>query len=307
MARKIEKIDTFSRRVAYGKPALCLSLPFLAVGGYFALAGFGALPLPGKLHAPRAGIGFFGVAFALAGLMLLVASVRGLRLRRRAERMRLLHENEPWVADYDWDPEGASDRALGRWVYPLFGLAFLALFLVPFHWWAFFSRQGPWPVKIITGIFDLILVLAACTVLYRLAQYLKFGTSRLRFARFPFHPGERLQVVFAPNRFEVLDLTLRYVEERFESRGSGRNRSVQLVCYEHERIEQRLEAAPGCAEVEITFDLPDDPALVDSLGGPPLRYWELVIEASLPGVDFRTSFPLPVYAARRPVSETCPV
>ena len=50
------------------------------------------------------------------------------------------------------------------------------------------------------------------------------------------------------------------------------------------------------AEVPISFDLPADPELANRLGEAPVRYWELVVEAEEPGVDFATSFVLPVYA-----------
>ena len=37
---------------------------------------------------------------------------------------------------------------------------FLGVFLVPFHWWAWFSDHGPLLVKIITSIFEAVLLFA---------------------------------------------------------------------------------------------------------------------------------------------------
>ena len=48
--RKISKVDTRSQATAYGGSAVILATPFVLIGAYFALAGFGFLPLPGVLH-----------------------------------------------------------------------------------------------------------------------------------------------------------------------------------------------------------------------------------------------------------------
>ena len=55
-------------------------------------------------------------------------------------------------------------------------------------------------------------------------------------------------------------------------------------------------------EVAIAFDLPDEPLWANRLGELPIRYWELAVDAEAPGVDFATSFVLPVYAARVPAA-----
>ncbi len=108
--------------------------------------------------------------------------------------------------------------------------------------------------------------------------------------------GERLEVGFAPHRHAELRVTLRFVEERFEQRGSGSNRSVQHVCYELFRQEQRLTSLPTSSEAPIAFELPDRPEWVTGLSEQPLRYWELVVDSEVPGVDFHAEFPLPVYS-----------
>ena len=291
---RLHKNETLSQRVAYGKGALLLSLPFIVIGGIFAAIGFGGVELKGA-NAPMWVIGAFGLAFLLAGLILFT---HALRSSRAAARRRALADAPLWERDFPWNPEGTKDRALARVGNAFLGSVFLAVFLVPFNWWAFLSGKGPLPVEIFVGLFDLILLFVLGNAFYLLAQFAKYGHSRLGFERFPFLLGDRLGVVFLPNRFAEIRFTLRYVEERYETSGHGKNRSTSLVCYELYRAEQTVEPGALEAEVKVAFDLPDEPEWGNRLCETPIRYWELAVDAEAPGVDFATAFVLPVYAAR---------
>ena len=231
--KRISKSDTRSQATAYRGTAVLMAVPFVLVGAFIALGGFGFVPLPGKANAPLWVIGFAGLAFFLIGSILLIHGVRGVLNQRRMASAGMRRLSEPWHADYPWDPRGIRDRAGGRLVGTVTFPIFLVVFLAPFHWWAFMSEAGPWMVKIIVVFFDLILVLVIGKAIYLLGRYFKFGHSRLSFRRFPFRPGDRLLVAFSGTPLERLKATLRFVEERFESSGSGRNRSSQLASYEH--------------------------------------------------------------------------
>lgn len=293
--RSISKTDTRSQATAYGKPAVFLSLPFLAMGGYFALAGFGVLPLHGKANAPLWVIGFVGLAFFTAGTTLLFHGSRGLFNRRRMRRAGERHFSEPWFVDHPWDPRGIRDQAGRRVLNGLLGLVLIGVLLVPFNWWAFISDAGGWFIGILVGIFDLVWLLIFGATGGHLIRLLRFGHTRLHFRRFPFHPGDRLQVALAGTRLARLKATLRFVEERWETRGSGSNRSTRLVSYEHYDEHKEVAAPSSAPEIEIDFPIPDNGEWTTTLSGKPVRYWELVVESEQPGVDFRTTFPLPIY------------
>lgn len=131
-------------------------------------------------------------------------------------------------------------------------------------------------MTIVVGIFDLCLLLVAGTALYRVAQFLRFGHARLSFRRFPFHPGDSLQVALSGTPPDGLNAT-------------------RLVSYEHFGRQKELVGYAGAPEVEISFEIPDNTEWVTELSGTPVRYWELVVESSRVGIDYRTTFPLPVY------------
>jgi hypothetical protein len=96
-----------------------------------------------------------------------------------------------------------------------------------------------------------------------------------------------------------LKATWRFVEERFETTGTGKNRTTRQVCYAHFSETRALAPGRTSPEVDLSFTLPDEPEWVTDVTGRPVRYWELVVEADVPGVDFHATFPLPVLPAAR--------
>ena len=198
--------------------------------------------------------------------------------------------------------ESSEDRPATRWAASLAASLLLGVFMVPFNWWAW-SGGGPWPVLVFVGLGDLIVFAVLLSFLYRLLQHLKYGRTRLSFAQFPYAPGGRLLVGLSPNRFTQLDVTLRFVTEAFVARGTGRHRSVVHESRAAWAERHTVVANPTQREVELDFALPDQPGWVNRLAADPgIQYWELLVEARRPGIDFRTTFPLPVYDADRSVA-----
>ena len=81
-------------------------------------------------------------------------------------------------------------------------------------------------------------------------------------------------------------------------RGSGKNRSQRVVCYERYK-EERTPAGPrwpASGRMQLEWDLPPDAELTSRLSERPAWYWELVAEAETPGIDYQARFLLPVYA-----------
>lgn len=303
--KKIYKIDSRLQRTSYGWIAFFMAIPFIGMGSFFALAGFGFIHLPSKSNAPLAVFGAMGIAFAVAGLTLMAYAVIGLSEKKKASLNKRRFADSPWMLDYPWDPSGIDDRPAARWVNSLLGTILFSAFLVPFNWWAFFTREGVFMVKLITGFFDIVLVLIFMGFIYRLFQCLKYGSSRLSFARFPYAPGGVLEVGFSPNCLEEIDVTLRYVEEWLEAHGSGRNRTVRRESVSHWSETRRIKPDIRLPEVPIEFKLPENSRWTTNLTADPrVRYWELVVGSKGPGINFRTTFPLPVYDIPDPAKVT---
>jgi len=160
--KRINKTDTRSQATAYGWTALLMALPFIGIGTFFALAGFGVIAMPDGANAPEWIIGFVGLSFAFAGLMLLFSAMRGLWNRRRMHEVAEDPGARPWEVDYRWNQREVRDRAGARVFASFVFLVFLGVFLTPFNWWAFQSDQmgafGGVILKGIVGLFDLMLL-----------------------------------------------------------------------------------------------------------------------------------------------------
>ena len=71
-----------------------------------------------------------------------------------------------------------------------------------------------------------------------------------------------------------------------------------MVCYQlfHEsRTLKGREVAPS-GKLSIEWNLPGDLEFVSTLSERPARFWELEVKADTPGVDYHSSFLLPIYA-----------
>jgi hypothetical protein len=274
-------------------------LPFLLAGLGIVYAAVNEL---GEAHAPWWVVGFAGGAFALVGAFVTGSGVRDL-IRRKAVDRRFDLTEEPWRADFAWDPHRAKDRAARP--FAGFGLAtFLLVFLTPFNYWAWLSPEGVCFVQGIVSLFDVIALAVLGHAFYVLLRCLKYGDGELTYGGIPFTLGQKAHVTFRPPRalrgYEVLRCTLRCVKEAYEVRGSGDSRSQQVVSYAVYEEERDIPASDVGQSLELTFELPGGDSEGDfgpsELSSRPATYWELEIGAETPGIDYKALFLLPVYA-----------
>jgi hypothetical protein len=278
------------------------ALPFVVIGLGVMAMSLGYLPLEGEINGPPQLLTVFGGVFAAAGLGLSWAGIAGMARARAARKRKEEHPLEPWFWDHGWDSRWATHGSLKPAIHAFGFFFFLAAFLSMFHWWAFFSDEGPMVVKIVVVVFDLVALAVLYSAVYQLFQYFKYGQSRLHFARFPFRPGRHIEgglelsrkVSAAPS----ISLTLRYIEEVTETTGSGKNRSSQQVLYCLHEVKQELSASQfdleGRGEIPISIRLPEG-NFANRLIETPRRYWELEVKAETPGIDYDAKFLLPVY------------
>ena len=302
--KRVNSEHAVSRTTIHGWPAVLFGMVFLLAGTAIILVSADVIQAdPSSFHAPRWVVGCAGGIFAISGLWVSLHGADGVWAARRRRRMARLRPEEPWLADHAWSSRGVRSRNTGSFLSHAFGLGFIAFFLVPFHWWAL-SPAGGWFVKIIVGFFDLIMLLVVGQIVRRAIAQLRFGRPELRFGAFPFHPGELLDAeLVCPRgigRFDRLELTLRYIVERYVETGTGDDRRTDVVCESFHTDTVKIEepGSHGAADrMPVTFLLPDD-AEPCVLAERPARFWELQVTATTSGIDFDHRFLVPVY--RRP-------
>lgn len=227
-----------------------------------------------------------------AGLSAVVRGVRGRLRRRGAAVLHARYPGQPWLADHRWERRGGRDEEPAE-VGPALGAAAVtALLLVPFNWGAFWSAGRPLLLQVVTLLFDLAALGVAGKAVRLIARRLRFGVSRLAFARLPFRPGTTAALLLdglSPRaRAHPLRATLRCVEERYQAVG----RTRRTVAVPHEVWRAEAVVAPGARRV--CFAIPAG-VPTTALAARPPRYWELELRAEEPGVDYGARFLVPVY------------
>ena len=239
-----------------------------------------------------------GLSFVVCGLAFLGHGWRGLSRRRRVRRLRVNHPREPWLWEHPWNAFAAFDETRAELRGALAVTSFLALFLLPFNWLAFASGAGDWLFVGVTTLFDALLLLSAGKLVHVAMRLGKYGTTELRFPRFPCRPGEaaEFRLVRTPElaTLGALRATLRCIQERHETTGAGRARHVRVVAWALHESPATGETTPGGEAVVFRFHLPPD-APGSALGERPPRYWELAVGAAAPGVDYEATFLVPIY------------
>jgi hypothetical protein len=276
-------------------------VPFAGAGAFLVLLALGLVgDVDQGRNAPLWVVLPVGVLFAIVGLLLVAHGASGVARRRRTEGFRRKFPGQPWAWDHRWTVGGSTDETGSEIARSLVTGSVVALFLVPFHWVGFVSPDGPVAFAVLSLLFDAVVALVLGRAAYLAIRRARFGWRTLRFARFPFLTGETLEASLdrrgALGDVRALTATLRCVQERYETRGVGRNRAQQVVCYELWSNTRTVEAA-GQASFHFTFPIPPD-AQGTALGERPARYWELdVTSGDVPGVDFAATFLVPVYAS----------
>jgi hypothetical protein len=288
--------------------AFAFGAVFVAVGIAIMLVGMRVIPVnPREVHAPWWVLTVMGAVFALAGLAVWGMAVRQWRSEQRRREAERRHADEPALADYGWDARGFSPPRWSRPALALAGAGGLTLFLSIFNYWAFFA-DGPWVVKAVTILFDLLLVAVWWEAGLRVGRAVKFCGSRIEFARFPYRLGEPVIVRWRPAEGMAQarkgTFTLRGVEEWFEHRGSGKNRSAHLVQEEFWSAAWRVKEARGFTRgevMELRFEPPAALPATQLSAAKPV-FWEFEVKLDLPGLDFEEIYLVPLYGGQRPAA-----
>ena len=299
---EIEEDHKVSRTTFHGWLSILIGLPVNGAAIFLFLIGIGKIKMNAMAsHVSPWELGLGAILF-LVGMALIVHGISGLKRKARMKKGKQTQPNRPWMWDYPWEPLGISENKLKRVFSALGAAAFLIAVMAPATWWVFFSDEAVsfW-AKAMVVVFDIVTLWTCYDFSRKLAQYFKYGNSRLRFISFPFHLGDQLSVMLAdlPREINQLCLDLRFIEEHYEYRGYGQNRSKEIVCYQlfHEaRTLQGRDMASFAGKLSLEWDLPDEPEWTTTLSQRPARFWELEVKAETPGVDYHSRFLLPVYA-----------
>lgn len=282
--------------------ALLFGGVFVAAGTAITLIGAHVIPVsPGSVHAPYWVLLAVGLSFTAGGLAVWGMASKQLRAEQRRRFAAKRHGESPALTDYEWDVRGYAPRRWARAMQSLAGAAFMTLFLSIFNWWAW-GADGPWVVKLIVVLFDVIIVVVWWQTALRFGRAVKFSGSRVIFSHFPYQLAKPVVFSWVPPRGIASaskgSFTFRCVEEYYERTGTGDNASTKLVhdelCAETQSFESTSQFVSGLP-VEFRFQAPEG-AAATSLATERALYWEFEVKLSMRGLDFEEWYLIPIYS-----------
>ena len=238
----------------------------------------------------------FAECFGMVGLGGLAALFFGRKDIRDEAELELLHPEEPWKWNRGWlegmvEPNGGNDARIPILVTFYWNMVCLPLWIIcP---WKIFTGH-PWALvgMIIPAIGILIAIFAVRSVI----RCNKYGGSLFHMVHTPGVIGGTLEgAILVDKSFypdEGIDLRL-LCEERISRH---KDSDDITVLYEDS---QTLEAAnlgdiDGKMAVPVFFQIPYDSEQTDEKGRRTVT-WSLMAKASVPGVDYKANFDVPVY------------
>jgi len=288
--------------------SILLSVPFTLIGLAALAVASGIVAIEEELItalsyplAMAGGFFLFGAAFMVRG------GLRCMAITRRARKGLESDPQQPWNWDHRWNPEGVRTHHGREAILSLLAALIFGAFITPFIWWSF-GPGHPSPAIDLSGLLARFAIgfvsvgwmIATAISTYLVVRWHRYGESSLRFSEFPFHLGRPLRVSLSGSevlqQLSSLSACLRTVEEAYETRGSGKERKITVVCYA--TSENITEVAPSAlaqaGDLSLEFPLPAEGKATRMSDRPP-HYWELELNGKAPGADYHAIFLLPVY------------
>jgi hypothetical protein len=286
-------------------------LPFAAVGVF--TSALGLRHAAAGEWGSAAFMGLFGLVFGLVGFGGIIAALKARRAGAQTDAARARHPEAPWMWRADWAAgkieDGSRSTMIAAWAFA----AFWNLISLPA---AFFGVRQALRDESYGVLFVLIfpavglgLLIWAITATIR---FRRFGVSRLELAAVPVPVGRALRgTVLATGALHVpegLRVTLTCV--RRVTTGGGKNRSTsERVLWQEERRAQgsQTRSAEGrVTSIPVAFDLPGDAEPSENTNPRNQVVWRLSVSADVPGVDYASTFEVPVFRTAESVDAPSP-
>ncbi len=284
---------------------LLFLLPFATTGVFTGAQAVGHA-LSGD-WGPAAFMGIFGLTFGLVGVGGILAVLRARRHAAETDAIRGRNPEAPWLWRPDWAAGRIEDSNRGTMVGAWIFAGFWNLVSLPGAYFGIRQlmnegEKGALFVLIFPAVGLGLLVWAIRATL----RYRRFGVSRLDLATVPAPLGGELRgAVIAPVTLDALEgVQVTLTSVRRVTTGSGKNRSTSetVLWQEEQRARPALSrTAEGMVtSVPVTFRLPPDAESTDGTDPRNQVVWRLVVTAEVPGVDYHSTFEVPVFRTAEP-------
>ncbi|HYI10833.1 MAG TPA: hypothetical protein VEK57_17365 [Thermoanaerobaculia bacterium] len=275
---------------------ILFALPF-AGGGLFGLSLLVAAIRRGDPARQILLLAAVAVPFCLVGFGLIVGAVFGGKKVREDETLRAQHPDSPWL----WNPEWASRRIgddsrttlWGAWAFAILwnSIAAPSLLFVPHE-----LEKGNIAI-LLALLFPLVGLFLLTAALRATLRALRFRRSTLVLDTLPAPLGGalrgRVEVPYPALR-DASPIVVRLTQTVTTKSGKSTTTSVQW----QEEVEvppSSISQSPDGVTIPVDIDIPGDASPTDESDSGNKREWRLTVDAELPGIDYSTSFSVPVF------------
>ncbi len=286
---------------ALGFGCLLLFMAPFAMGGVIAGVQAVRLAAAGD-YGQAAFLGIFALTFGGVGIGGMVAAAFGRRKAVETAALASRHPEAPWLWRKDWASGRIADSTRGT----MWGAwAFAAL-------WNLISVPGSYlaarealqegnQAALIALVFPLVGIGLLVWAVKATLRYRRYGVSSFELTTKPGVVGRSLTgtlhtttALRPPEGFRVVLSCLRRV-----TRGSGKNRSTsESVLWQEERHvpgQVSRQASGMGVVVPVAFGIPADAEPCERSNPSDCVLWRLEASASVPGIDYASSFEVPVF------------
>ncbi len=250
----------------------------------------------------------FALVFGGAGFGLIIAGVLGRRNWRRTEAQKAQHPGKPWLHREDWAAGEVRSAAGPTLILSLIFAFFWNLISLPAFIIVPREIEKGNHLALLALFFPLVGFGFLVWAIRCLIRWRKFGRARLALDTLPgnvggmvtgtVHTGSMLR----PEAGFVV--TLDGVQRR--TTGGGKNQSTSESIFHQETLtlpQAQVGLGANGSTIPVRFAIPaESPPTDDS--DPRNRFlWRITITAEVPGVDYLSTFEVPVFRTGEPLTE----
>jgi hypothetical protein len=286
-------------RLASGCVVLFL-VPFAAAGTFCAVQAVRLAYAGVWRDAVFLGIG--ALTFGGVGFGGFVGARVGYRRMKEAEALQASHPEQPWLWRGDWASgrieDSTRETLLAAWIFATF--------------WNLVGLPGAYagvqaalyegkPAGLVALLFPLVGIWLLARAVHVTIRRNKYGISRLDLSTVPGVIGRTLAGTILPpaglQPAEGFQVSLNCVRRVTTRSGKSSSTSESILWQEERRIGggQNRDYAGMKTIIPITFQLPRDVEASDTTNPNNRVVWQLQVSASVPGVDYDSTFEVPVF------------
>jgi hypothetical protein len=286
-------------------------LPFAVVGVVTAASGVQRVA---QGHWREGGmLVLFGLVFAGFAAAGMAAAAVGWRKLKEQERLKAAHPDQPWLWQADWARGHIADNNRATlWTSWIFAI-FWNLVAIPVGVVGVLEavRDGN-HAGYVALLFPLVGAGILAWAIRSTLRHVKYGVSRLALDTVPGVIGRSLagtvRISSLLRSDDGFDATLSCLRRVTTRSGENSSTSETILWQEEQRVPGEPSRDPSGlgTRIPVSFRIPADAQASDSSNARDQIVWRLRLSASVPGVDYESTFEVPVFrtsASAQPLGE----